>query len=46
MGHVLTAKEERAPEKALTRCIEGRRPVGRPRERWVNVVDKDDDSML
>jgi hypothetical protein len=34
------------PEESTERYIEGRRPVGRPSERWVDVVDKDANSML
>ena len=40
VGHVLKIKDERAPEKALKGYIEGRRPVGRPRGRWIDAVNK------
>jgi hypothetical protein len=39
-------KDERAPKKALKGYTEGRMPVGRPRGRWIDAVDKDADSML
>ena len=35
VGHMLRMKDERAPKKALKRYIEGRRPVGRHRGRWM-----------
>ena len=37
VGHVLRMKDERAPLKALKGCIEGRRPIGRPRGRWIHA---------
>ena len=41
MGHALRVKVERVPKKALEEYIEGRRPVGRPRGRWLDAVDRD-----
>jgi hypothetical protein len=38
---VLRVKVERVPRKALEVYIEGRRPVGRPRGRWLDAVDRD-----
>ena len=43
---MLRMKDERVQKKALKGYIEGRRPVGRPRRRWIHVVDKDANSML
>jgi len=41
VGHVMRMKVERVPKKALERYIEGRRPIGRPRGRWLNAMDRD-----
>ena len=43
---MLRMKDERAPKKALKGYKEGRRPVGRPRGRWIDAVDKDAKNML
>jgi hypothetical protein len=43
---VLGLKEERAPKKELEEYVKGGRPVGRPRGRWIDAVDKDDERML
>ena len=43
---MLRMKDERALEKALEGYVEGRRPVGSPRGRWIDAVDKDAKSML
>jgi hypothetical protein len=37
---VMGKKDERVPKKALEEYIGGRRPVGRPRGRWLDVVDR------
>ena len=34
-------KEERVPKKALKGYTVGRRPVGRPRGRWLGAADRD-----
>ena len=39
-------KDERVPKKALKGHTEGRRPVGMPRGRWINAVDRDAKRML
>jgi hypothetical protein len=39
-------KDVREPKKALKGHIGGRRPVGRPRRRWIDAVDKDAKRML
>jgi hypothetical protein len=44
--NVLRMKDERAPKKALKGYIEGRRPVGRPRGRWIDAADKNATIML
>jgi len=41
VGHVVRMKDERVPKKALKRYIEGRRPVGRSRGRWLGNVDRE-----
>jgi hypothetical protein len=41
VGHALRVKVERVPKKALEGYIVGRRPVGRPRGRWLDTVDRD-----
>ena len=39
-------KYERVPKKALKGYIEGRRPVGRPRGRWLDKVDREAEGLL
>jgi len=39
-------KDERLPKKALKGYIERRRPVGRPRGRWLDKVDREAEGML
>jgi len=41
VGHVMRIKEERVPKRALLGSMEGRGPVGRPRRRWLDAVDRD-----
>jgi hypothetical protein len=43
---VLRTKEERALKRALKGSKDWRRPVGRPRGKWMDAVDKDAKSML
>ena len=43
---MMRVKVERVPKKALEGYIEGRRPVGRPRGRWLDAVDRDAKRML
>jgi hypothetical protein len=45
MGHVMRM-EGRVAKKALKVCIEERRPVGRPRGKWLDDVDRDAKRML
>lgn len=37
---MLRIKDERAPKKSLKVHTEGRRPLGRPRRRWIDAVDR------
>jgi hypothetical protein len=46
LGHVMTVKEQSVPKKALKGYTEGRGPVGRPRGRWLDAVDRDSTRML
>ena len=39
-------KDERIPKKALKAYVEGRRPVGRPRGRWLDKVDREAEGVL
>jgi hypothetical protein len=43
---MLRMSDEKAPKKALKGYVEGRRSVGRPRERWIDAVDRETKSML
>jgi len=40
-GHIIRMEEERIPKKVLNRNFHITRPVGRPRTRWVDVVQRD-----
>ena len=40
-GHVTRLGEERGMCKVLVGKLEGKRPVGRPRRRWVNNIKMD-----
>jgi len=40
-GHVARMGEERGVYRALVEKPEGRRPLGRPRSRWVNIITMD-----
>jgi hypothetical protein len=46
MGHVTRVEDERVPKKALKGYIEGRRPVGRSRGRWLDKVDREAEGVL
>jgi hypothetical protein len=40
-GHIITMEEERIPKKkVLNRNVYTTRPVGRPRTRWVDMVQR------
>jgi hypothetical protein len=40
-GHVIKLEEERIPKKVLNGNFHSTRPVGRPRTRWADVVQRD-----
>jgi hypothetical protein len=40
-GHIIRMEEERIPKKDLNGNIHTTRPVGRPRIRWADVVQRD-----
>jgi len=40
-GHIIRMEEERIPKKVLNRNFYTTRPVGRPRTRWTDVVQRD-----
>ena len=40
-GHIIRMEEERIPKKVLNRHFYATRPVGRPRTRWADVIQKD-----
>jgi len=40
-GHIIRLEEEGIPKKVLNRNFYATRPVGRPRTRWVDVVQTD-----
>jgi len=40
-GHVIRMEEERIPKKVLNGNFHTTRPVGRPRTRWADVVQRD-----
>ena len=40
-GHIIRMEEERIPKKVLNGNFYTTRPVGRPRTRWADVVQRD-----
>jgi hypothetical protein len=40
-GHIKRMEEERIPKKVLNGNFHTTRPVGRPRTRWADVVQRD-----
>jgi hypothetical protein len=40
-GHIIRMKEERIPKKVLNGNFRTTRPVGRPRNSWADVVQRD-----
>jgi hypothetical protein len=40
-GHIIRMEEERVPKKVLNGNFHTTRPVGRPRTRWADVVQRD-----
>ena len=45
-GHIIRMEGNRIPRKVLFSQIEGRRPVGRPKHRWIDAVERDADTLL
>jgi hypothetical protein len=41
VDHIVRLEEERIPKKVLNGNFHTTRPVGRPRTRWVDVVQRD-----
>jgi len=41
VGHIIRMEEERIPKKVLYGNFHTTRPVGRPRTRWADVVQRD-----
>jgi hypothetical protein len=40
-GHIIRMEEERIPKKILNGKFHTTRPVGRPRTRWADVIQRD-----
>jgi len=40
-SHIIRTEEERIPKKVLNGNFHTTRPVGRPRNRWADVVQRD-----
>ena len=45
-GHIIRMEDNQIPRKVLFNQIEGRRPVGRPKTRWIEAVARDADNLL
>jgi hypothetical protein len=45
-GHVVRMEQHCIPKKVIGSCFGGRRPVGRPRNRWKNVIQRDAANLL
>jgi len=46
VGHIIRMEEERIPKKVLNGNFHTTRPVGRPRTRWADVVQRDAPQLL
>jgi hypothetical protein len=46
VGHMIRMEEERIPKKVLNGNFRTTRPVGRPRTRWTDVVQRDTLQLL
>jgi hypothetical protein len=45
-GHIIKMEEHRIPKKVLKGNFHTARPVGRPRTRWVDVLQRDAQQLL
>ena len=45
-GHIIRMEEQRIPKKVLDRNFHIARPVGRPRTRWADVVQRNARQLL
>jgi len=45
-GHIIRMEEQRIPKKVLNGNFHTVRPVGRPRTRWMDVVQRDARQLL
>ena len=45
-GHIVRMEEQRNPQKVLNGNFHTVRPVGRPRTRWTDVVQRDARQLL
>jgi len=45
-GHIIRMEEERVPKEVLNGNFHTTRPVGRPRTRWADVVQRDSLQLL
>ncbi|KAJ4450096.1 hypothetical protein ANN_01503 [Periplaneta americana] len=45
-GHIIKMEKGRIPRRTLEGQYEGKRPVGRPRNRWEDMVQEDATSLL
>jgi hypothetical protein len=45
-GHDLRMEQYRIPKKVLRSCFGGGRPVGRPRNRWEDVIQRGAANLL
>jgi hypothetical protein len=46
VGHIIRIEEERIPKMVLNRNFHTRRPVGKPRTRWTDEVQRDELHLL
>jgi hypothetical protein len=45
-GHVQRMEGKRIPQRILESIFIGKRPVGKPRQRWINAVEIDSREIL
>jgi hypothetical protein len=45
-GHIIRMEEERIPKKVLNGTFHNTRPVGRPRTRWADMVQRNTLQLL